>query len=55
MSEIEFEVLLDKSQALALPLKDEVNVHVDALLNIQCWLSNLRDIFFDRCKGLKSS
>ena len=55
MSEIELEVLLDKSQALALPLEDEVNVHVDALLNIQSRLSNLRDIFFDRCEGLKSS
>ena len=54
MSKIELEVLLDKSQALTLLLEDEVNIHVDALLNIQCWLSNLRNIFFDRCEGLKS-
>ena len=47
MSEIELEVLLDKSQALTLLLEDEVNVHIDALLNIQIWLSNLRNVFFD--------
>ena len=54
MSEIELEVLFDKSQALTLLLEDEVNVHVDALLNIQCWLGNLRNVLFDRSEGLKS-
>jgi hypothetical protein len=34
MSEIELEVLFDKSQALTLLLEDEVNIHVDTLLNI---------------------
>ena len=55
MSEIELEVLLKKSQALTLLLEDKVNVHVYALLNIQCWLSNLRNVFFYRTESLKSS
>jgi len=37
MSEIKLEVLLNKPKTLALFLKNHIDVHIYALLDVDCW------------------